>query len=258
MRRGGYLSPGVNGFIDDLFTGGFSEVLTDECGRKASASMQGVDANIRDVEDNWHTTGFYTPDQMDNVNQFAMDVIAKAGNGIRAALAQLQLPMHRDLLTKALEEIQADRVSPLPYVQGVNGARSVGFQIIESQGYKRWIVRVLRASRDAQLAMEIVECARPGILNAIQVLANAFDLLVRTVKAIASVAKEIVKQAGAAIAKIPDILGSFLTVLKIMPWILLVGGGYYVAVKTEILPAKYDPLKLRERETWKPWRRIGE
>ena len=86
-------------------------------------------------------------------------------------------------------------------------------------------------------------------MSALQALGAAFDLLVRTVKAIASVAKEVAKAAGNALLKIPDVIGSFLTVLKILPWIALGVGGYYVAVKTEVLPAKYDPLKLRERET---------
>jgi hypothetical protein len=50
------------------------------------------------------------------------------------------------------------------------------------------------------------------------------------------------------------LIGSFFTVLGYLPWVALVFGGYYVATKT-VLPPKYDPLKLRERETFRPWRK---
>jgi hypothetical protein len=239
---------------DDLVKtiSGFS--LEDTCREFITVSMRPWDANIDDVIDNWKTTGFYTVEQLKQINLLVTDLRVASQQAISAASKQLQLPSHHEILFKAHEDINDELYDPRRFIEAQLEAERKGIDIIEAQGLKRFIVNVLKSARVAKLATSFVECSRPGaLLGALQALGGAAEALISFAKAVGNV----VKQVGQTVLKIPDLLGSFFKFLGYLPWFVVAFGGYYVATKT-ILPPKYDPLKLRERETFAPWRKQGE
>jgi len=222
------------------------------CSQFASFDLVNTDANIIDVRDNWHPTGFYTPDQMQKIVQFALEVKGKAHEALAAAEGELQIESHRKALDKALENIQDPLIDPSPFINALHDAFNQQIDVIESQGFKRWIVNVLRAARDAEFTVKMIGCARPSVLfSVLKALNKAADVLVQFVKLVGTV----IAKAGQLILKIPDLLSSVVSFLKILPWFVLAFGGYYAGIKTGVIPQKFDPLKLRERETFRPWNR---
>lgn len=243
---------GASSIMDELQLMGLAN-----CGPTVSAQLAQADANIEDVSRNWNPGDLFRVDQMQQINEFALDVLQRASAGVEAAMKESQLPRARELLIDALDEgTRHSLVDPMPYVNAVRSASQSGIKVIESKGYKRWIINVLRAARKAQYAVLVVECSRPNTMLAIyDGIVGAVSTLVNFIKQVLVVTKEVIAALGGAILKIPDVMGSFLTVMKLVPWVALAFGGYYAAIKLGRVPPKYDPLKLRERETWRPWRK---
>lgn len=222
------------------------------CSAFAAGDLVNTDANIVDLRDNWRTTGFYTRDQLNKIIVFVADINGRAFDAIRSADEQLQLDEHRTLLNDAEAGMSDNSLSANPYTEAVHDATVQGINIIEAQGLKRWILGVLRAARNVEFAVKVVGCARPALLfGALQALNSVADSLVKFVKTIVAV----VAKVGELVLKIPDLLSSVVSFLKILPWFVLAFGGYYAGVKTGLIPTKFDPMRLRERETFKPWRR---
>jgi hypothetical protein len=224
----------------------------DVCNIKVAQQLAPTDADIDDVIDNWKTTGFYTIDQMNKIIDLGVAVRVNAGAVLKAGQDQLQIPSQRAILSDAFQTLVSDkRLSEMAFIIGIEDAQRVGIKVIEAQGLKRWVVNTLTASRRAKSDALFVECVRPStLLGVLGALDRAIKALTGFLKAVVNV----VVAVGQAVLKIPDFLGSLFSVLKALPWIVLLLGGYYVATKT-VLPPKYDPLKLRERETFRPWRK---
>lgn len=252
----------LRGLFDDMMAiakevNGVS-TISEACVSQASSSMANFDANIEDVTDNWKPTNFYRIDQVRQIFQFGLEAIGSADNLIKTASEQLQLPSHREVLFAAHEELfdsQAMRDSDAikkAIIDADQQARASGRPvIIEAPGFKRWVINVLKACRRARFICSAIACSRPGILlGAVAKLDAAAQLLINTAK----LAVNVVKTAVDIVVKIPDLLSTVFKILGVLPWFVLVGGGYYVATKT-VLPPKYDPLKLRDRDTWRPWRK---
>lgn len=251
------LGRGLGGFVD-FFDSAFPVLdqiqgaTNDACAAFSTADLSNTDANIIDVRDNWQTTGFYTPEQMMQIISFATALKNHAAMALTTAQNVSQLDQHRELLDKAQAGLVASLVSPAPFLAGVNDAQAQGIEIIESQGFKRWIINNLRAARNAEYTTKVVGCARPSfVFGALQALNNAVSALVDFVKTIGRVIVKI----GQTVLKIPDIISSMITFVKILGVCAIAFGGYYAGVKTGVIPTRFDPMRLRERETFKPWRR---
>lgn len=253
--------PSLRGIVDDVLNriNPLQSQVDDACRTITSSNMATADADIVKVQDQWQPTGFYTPDQMQQGLLFGVGLLTRARDAASSAMSKLQLPEHQELLQAALDEVNVDEnsgIDPAKFVTGFQQANAQGIDVIEAQGFKRWVLNVLRASRQARFGIELVSCARPGlffdVLNAIDAARRALIDLVFTIGAV-------VKKIGQAVLKIPDLFGSFVTFLKFLPWVVLFGGGYYIAAKHRVIPPRYEPLKIADRtagrETFRPWRR---
>ena len=248
------------------------------CSTQARAKIAPIDANIADVRDNWKPTGFYTPDQLGQALGFIMQMTDPIDESIgRALTGQLNLPGHVDQLIDAINALHkavgiggvavGGATPPLlgpdplaPFSAAVSNARDQAAAtgkdvVIEAQGFKRIVLNVLDAVREATGQLAFIECMRPStffaVLAKVNGIVQAFVGLLKTIG-------QVIKTAANIVLKIPDVIGSLLTFVKFLPWVALAFAGYYVGVKTELIPQKYDPMKLRERETFKPWRRVGK
>jgi hypothetical protein len=216
-------------------------------------------ASVDDVETNWHPTGFYTPAQLEEIINFAIQVTRGASDALASAMGHLQLGIHQDMLGNAGEALAAVQQKSEPFTTAVIRAKNEGFKVIESTGLKRWIVLMLKAANETHRVVAIVDCARPGLLGVLERLVDEVRRFVNFIVAIGGLALEVVKAAGNLVLKIPDFVGSLVRFAKFLPWVALAFGGYYVAVKTNLISnSRHDPLKLRERNTFKPWKRAGE
>lgn len=226
------------------------------CNIAVHQQLAATDRDIADVIDNWKTSGFYTIEQFREILNFGMLVRERAGDALRTAMGQLQIPSQRALLEKSHQTLIEDqRIDPLPFIRGMNEAINAGIEVIESKGFRRYVISVLQAARMAKGDVMFVECMRPSsLLGVIGALGSAIDKFIQVVKTTVTAIADAAVALGKAVLKIPDLLSTFFTILKWIPAVLLLGGGYYVATKT-ILPPKYDPLRLRDRETFAPWRR---
>lgn len=246
----------LRGVVDDLLNNinPLQSSVDDACRQIASANMLSNDQDISDVEDNWHPTGFYTPQQVRDILLLGVNVQNKARDCLDAGVLKLQIPAHRAILDAARDDIDDSSLDPGAFIKGANEAEAAGPKgIVEATGLKRWVIAILKAARAARMAAEIVECARPGLLfDVVSALDSARNALVQFVTAVVAV----VKTAASIVAKVPDLLGTLFTVIKVVPWVVLVAGGYYAGIKTGLIPSRFDPLELRHRETLRPWRRI--
>lgn len=250
-------------FISDVFSAGFpvldaaQEASNAACGSFATMKLANTDANIIDLRDNWKPTGFYTVAQLNQILVFVAEVKGRAFDALSAAEQELQLEQHRDLLTKAEAKLSESDTGfrdggQAVFLTAVQTAAQAHIDVIEAQGLKRWLVQVLRAARDVEFTTKLVGCARPALLfTVLQALNSAADTLVRFAKSVG----EFVIAVGQAVLKIPDVIGTFLTVLGFVPWVVLLFGGYYAGVHTGIIKPRYDPMRLGERQPFKPWRR---
>ena len=240
----------------DLFTPSEFALVQQMVNQGCNTSTLGpMTASVNDVRANWKPTGFYTPEQLGDVVTFALQVTGAASDAISKALGILQIEAHRNLLSSAQETQHSVETEAMTFVVAIRQANAGGFKVIESTGLRRWVIRMLEAADETHRVVSVVACARPNLLlDLAQGLTNAVHSFVAFVKTVAGVAIAVVKAAGNLVMKIPDLIGSLVKFAKILPWVALAFGGYYVGVKTELIPPRYDPLRLRERNTWRPWR----
>lgn len=228
-----------------------------DCVATASAQMAPIDNDIENTIDKWKPNGFYTVDQMKQIVTFGIDVVNKARTMVDAAMRVPQLGAAQETLAQANEDLNTSLVqTETPkFISALQQANAAGINVIEAQSLRRWVIYVLKASRTAQFKVAFVACTRPDFFfTGLDALNQARTILLNVLK----VAKDAVIAAGTAVLKIPDLLGSFFTVLKALPWIALVGVGYYAGVKSGLIPSRFDPARLRERDTWRPWRRAKQ
>lgn len=221
------------------------------CDQTAASDPQVLQrqAQVTDLEQNWNPTGFYTADQLSQAVNLMLAMTEPIAQAINVANNQLQLPQHRARLLAALDDVQrsvgvgglgADPLAPYAGAANTVKLKVGGDGVIEAQGFKRTCINILKKIRDATQVLVSVNCARPGlffsILSAIGRGASAvYDFLKQLVN--------LVVDAALAVAKVPDAIGSLFTIAK---WAAILGGGYWIATKVGIVPAKYDPLRLRE------------
>ncbi len=242
----------LRGVFDDLMSklNPLQSSVDQACVITASNAMSAFDADIRDVQDNWNPTNFYTVEQIQQIVGFGLDVKGKALDGLSEAAGRFQLEEHRALLNKAAADIDADLIDPAPFIKAVQQAAVLqpttnNPVIIESTGLKRWVVNVLKTARAARFACEVVSCARPGtVLDILQAIDSASRSLISFVRTIVGVAKDVAESAANLIVKIPDFLSTVMTVLSVLPTVLVLGVGYYAATQTV----------LKHRDPWRPWR----
>jgi hypothetical protein len=226
------------------------------CNAKVSSQLAPMDADITDVRNNWKPSGFYTPEQVRQIVVFGLRVKTSAFVALETAMKQSQIPSHRGLLEKAHADFNDDRrLDAERFVQGVQAAEAQGIEVIEAQGLKRWVLFMLEAVRSVKGDVLFVDCARPSaIFGVIDALDRASKALVDLVLTVTSTVADAAVAVGKAVLKIPDLFSSFVSFLKILPWFVVVGGGYYIGVRMGWIPAKYDPAHLRNRDPFNRFR----
>ncbi len=258
----------LQGIFDEMISIGREFVgddfnVSDQCLTRATNDVSRFDADIKDVEDNWKPTNFYTPDQLREIVVFGGQAFSAVMDGFLQASRQPQLESHRELLMEAFTKLNQEasgRLSMQPFQTALNQAAAAAPTtnkpvVIESTGLKRWVVEVLKVCRQGRFVLAAIDCARPAvILSVLNAIRNAADSFIDFVKTVAGVALDIVKKTTSLVIAIPDFLSTLLKAGKIAIWVAIFGGAYFVATKT-VLPPRFDPLRLRERPMLAPWRK---
>ena len=232
--------------------------VANRCKDKASGTMASHDAEIENTINTWKPSGFYTVTQFEQILNFTIGLQSAARNALTTAMNDGNLAAHRAVLSKAEGDLASDpRLNPTVFVDAIRTAKSQGIDVIEAQGFRRFVLANLTAAREVWFWIFYVQCARPLILvSAMNAIGQAFDALLAVLKA----AKDAIVAAGQAILKIPDLLSTIFSVLKVIPWVVLIGGGYWVGVKSGVIPQRYVPAKLREsrhfQATWGKHRQL--
>ncbi len=240
----------LGGLLDGLFDAlnPFQGSVNEACMilAKQDPIVLGRQAQIDDLSNNWNPTGYYSPDQMAQALSFTMQLAGSVADQVRVAIGQSNLPSNVEMLQRATDTVQKAigigslGTDPLgPYQQILSTARASGADLIHAPGWKRTVLNVMVAVRDATLLFVAAGCARPGWVDIFDRVVSAFNTLAGFLKTIGNLILEV----GRQVASLPDTIGTMFTVLK---WSALIGGLYFVGVKSGIVPPNYDPLKLRE------------
>lgn len=211
-------STAVAGFFDfDPIRGASFSDST--CFADADARTADMYAKQQALQNNWNPTGYYTPDDMKAVNDAAFQMMTAAGAVLDKALAGSQDLTSRGQLMDARDAIFDQESKALPFTDAIRNALATGVEIIDSSGFKRWVIGTMEVAKAAMFTAYYVACNRAPLLDllisaigALTTAADYFVALVTTVAGVVKAAVDLALAAGKQIIKIPDYIGTITTV----------------------------------------------
>lgn len=178
------------------------------CAQNRDKATAGLDAQTLDLAANWKPTGFYQIADMIKMRDATMALLADASAAVTAALDR---PLtYKATLTMALSKVQNASRDSLPFTNAIATAQAKGIRVIDSPGFKRWVINSMNAASVAFGHVAYMACLKPALVSAIE---KAYQLW-RAVVAIGKAMVRIVVAAGEQFLRIPDTLGTIWTVTK--------------------------------------------
>lgn len=192
------------------------------CAQNREKATAGLDAQTLDLAANWKPTGFYQIADMVKMRDATMATLADASAAVTTALDR---PLtYKATLTMALSNVQRKMTDSLPFTNAIGEAQKRGIRVIDSPGFKRWVIDSLNAASNAMGHVAYMACIKPALVSLVE---KAYQLW-RTVVAIGKAMVRIVVAAGEQFLRIPDTLGTIWTVTK---WGTLAVGAAWLLTK---------------------------
>lgn len=202
-----------------------------ECDTRADADHASLFAKANDLAKNWNPTGYYTPDEVTEVVRATYAVLQQASDvldqtdkeipqrdwggeesGYAHSIGLKRADLHRKFREGTV------------FVDAVREAKAQGIQLLDVTGLKRWVVNSMLDAASSIYASSLLMCIMPWWMGALGAMAEVFEHLVEIAKLIGAA----LKRAGQIVLKVPDTIGTLLTVAK---WTLLLGIPAYMLYK---------------------------
>lgn len=166
---------------------------TSVCVGQANAQQAQFDTYTQNLAENWHPSGYYTPDQLHTIVSQVMTLVTKAQSDV--ASAQNGWSGDPGDLQNAADTLA--RVATGNGVMGALGtngqawlaleqtARSKGVTAIDAADLKTWAVNSLLAVSNAYVTIYVVNCQEPIWISILSTIASAIASVVGILMAIA-------------------------------------------------------------------------
>lgn len=201
-----------------------------QCWGSANKQVAALDAQRSDVNKNWNPTGFYTPAQITAIYNVVGQMVRNASGTYDKARQEAMAQGDRDALYMQYSDMLTRYSDGLKFIDASKQATSAGVTVIDAPGLKRWVVAMMGDASALLFGIYYVQCMRPWFVGALEAFMIAFNAVYSVVRATIGVAYEIVKAAGKAVLKVPDALGTAITVAK---WGVLGGIAYVLYKKSQ-------------------------
>lgn len=200
------------------------------CGGDADAAVASMGATIDEFERTWNPTGFYTPDQMQQVVQATYEFSEQALQQARQALSNVDIndgdhKASASVYEKALDEFNAQSDRGRMFAEAPGKARQAGKKSVDAPGLKLWVIAFMRSTKDYSRAAFFLNCNKSQYERFVRAVNNFLDAAIAIIKKIVGIAIEF---AGDAFKVAGDLLGMLLKLMKYAPYALVLGGGFYL------------------------------
>lgn len=208
---------------------------TSACRASADQATQQMQVYRLDLAKNWHPTGYYSSDQVKQLVGQAQAVLNQASNTVETAMTHMPDKVedeeyggqHTLGIKKA--EIQKHFMNGLQFIENVRTANASGIDLIDAPGLREYVMSCMRTAESATWAAAFTQCFQPWWASILAGVISALSALWELAKAIAG----FIYKVGDLVYHIPDYAATLMSVLK---WAIILGGGYYLAVRAEVVP----------------------
>lgn len=194
-----YLQPHVptDGILDTIagaWLGG-SESTCEKARDKATAEL---DARIERMIRSWQPESYYKVSDMTSLRDQTLNLLVTASKAIDKALEGTLT--YKTTLRMAQGRLFDKMSAGLTYTNAIHTANRGGFRVVESPGFKRWVIDSMNAASVALGHVAYMNCIKPGLLSMLEV---AFAVADRIVAFVAGMTRFAIA-AGEAVLEIPD------------------------------------------------------
>lgn len=183
--------------------------------RDADPKIREIDSRVQKISREWQPSGFYT---LDDVNRIVFEVSIEAQLAMMRILAAPRTTGDAETVIKQWSSKLITRLNESKqFLSTVIAARTAGATVIQAEGLKRWVVLTLQDISAAEGVTFLMYCNYTILDDLNKFLQKLWNVLVDIKNAIVSIAT--------TVWKIPDTVGSMLTVLK---WGALAGAGLLI------------------------------
>jgi hypothetical protein len=192
------------------------------CAQNRDRASAGLDEQTNDLAANWKPTGFYQLADMMKMRDATMKLLADAAAAVDNALTGTLT--YKDTLRMAGSRVTGKMRDSLAFTNAIAEAQAKGIRVIDSPGFKRWVIDSMNTASNAFGHVAYMACLKPTLVAVVE---KAYQLW-RTVVAIGKAMARIVIAAGEQFLRIPDTLATLWTVTK---WGTLAVGAAWLATK---------------------------
>lgn len=225
-RRSGAMP--LDGFFEDIVNSvgimvqgkPYVPSRSSDCLAAANEKTKGFDAQIADLNKNWNPTGFFTQAQVTQVVSSVQTMLREASNALDQQILEPTAEGDVAALRQFKAEIARKMTDSLVFVRAAETARQQGISVIDSPGFKRFIINAMLTSSNAMTSAAYVSCMRPWFVQALAAFTVYFN-------AVWSIARAIVGAAVALGEKVLEIPDTISQLWKYTKWSALVVGGYF-------------------------------
>jgi hypothetical protein len=188
---------------------------TSVCIAQANAQQAQFDTYTQNLAENWHPSGYYTPDQLHSIVTQVMALVTKAQSDVASAQGSWSGDPG-DLQNAADTLARVATGNGVMGAVGINGtqwlaleqtARSKNVTAIDAADLKTWAVNSLLAVSNAYVTIYVVNCQEPFWISAIAAIVGAIASVVGVLMAIAGAVVGI----GSSILHAPQALNGIVT-----------------------------------------------
>lgn len=234
---------GVLSFITepwrDLSSALFGAPSDDACMKKAKAATADLDRQTTTLASTWRPTGLFQVDDVRRLRDATFAFLKEASASIDGSIKRGAPQAARDLLTDRLWKIYKKMDESRAFTTAINDAQANQIRVIESPGFKRWVIESMTAASNGFTAVAYFECIKPFVVSlTLKALA-----LCTSIAAIARTVVNATVAVGEAVLAIPDTVSKLWTWTK---WGALGVAAYYLAKPKKPAPTS-NPARRRRR-----------
>lgn len=234
VRRRPALS-GITDIINDILHPFDEPARNLFCPQVADATAAELDAKIGNIESTWNPTGFYTQADINKIVDTTLSEVGGATQTLQELAADMEIA---DRVRSEFGALMSRSQESLVFINASREAAAKGIRVINAPGVKGWVISTLRAARDLTKAMALASCDQTAIARGAVRVARAADVIGSVVRAIGGTALAVGEKAIDAVGGIGKLLAF---VAKNAPWIALIGGGAFLAVKVKQIRDRRPP-----------------
>lgn len=223
----------------DLSTALFGGPSDDACMQKAKAATADLDRQTNALAATWRPSGMFQVADVRRLRDATFAYLKAASASIDGSIKRGAPQAARDLLTDRLWKIYKKMDESRAYTSAINDAEARQIRVIESPGFKRWVIESMTAASNGFTAVAYFECIKPFVVSlTLQALA-----LCTSIASIARAVVDATVAVGEAVLAIPDTVSKLWTWTK---WGALGVATFYLMKPKKPAPTT-NPARRRRR-----------